>query len=103
MHFNGDKFECLRLWPNPSLAPEHDYLGPDGEIIEVKDSLKDLGVTLSCDLSFKIQVEKVVSSSSKLPGWGLRTFRRRSLVTMRTIWKTLVSSGHLGTRSQSTD
>ena len=90
MHFNGDKFECLRLWPNQSNAPEHDYLGPDGEIIEVKDSLKDLGVYLSSDLSFKLQVEKVVTSASKLAGWGLRTFRRRSLVTMRMIWKSLV-------------
>ena len=66
MHFSGDKFECLRLWPNQSIAPEHDYLGPDGEIIEVKDSLKDLGVYLSSDLSFKLQVEKVVTSASKL-------------------------------------
>ena len=40
MHFNGDKFECLRLWPKPSNAPGFDYLGPNGEIIEVKPSLK---------------------------------------------------------------
>ena len=52
MHFNGDKFECLRLWSNPSLAPVHDYLGPDGEVNEVKESLKDLGVHLSSDLTY---------------------------------------------------
>ena len=90
MHFNGDKFECLRLWPNPTLAPDFDYVGPDGSTIEVKDNLKDLGVHISSDLSFKVQVEKVVSAASKLAGWGLRTFRRRGLATMRTIWKTLV-------------
>ena len=90
MHFNADKFECMRLWPNPSLAPDYDYLGPDGEVIEVKPSLKDLGVHLSSDLSFKLQVEKVVSASSKMAGWGLRTFRRRSLGTMKQIWKSLV-------------
>jgi hypothetical protein len=39
VHFNADKFECMRLWPNPSLAPDYDYLGPDGEVIEVKPSL----------------------------------------------------------------
>ena len=43
MHFNSDKFECMRLWS---------YLGPDGNVIEVKQSLKDLGVTLNSDLSF---------------------------------------------------
>ena len=90
MHFNGDKFECLRLWPNPSSAPVYDYHGPTGEVIEVKKSLKDLGVTLSSDLSFKLQVEKTVAAASKLAGWGLRSFRRRSLGTMRTIWKSLV-------------
>ena len=90
MHFNGDKFEWLRIRPNQSISQDHDYLGPDGEIIEVKDNLKDLGVYLSSDLSFKLQVEKVVTSASKLAGWGLRTFRRRSLVTMRMIWKSLV-------------
>ena len=90
MHFNGDKFECLRICPGKSNPTDFDYLGPDGESIEVKDSLKDLGVYLSSNLSFKVQVEKVVASASKLGGWGLRTFRRRSLATMKTIWKTLV-------------
>ena len=90
MHFNGDKFECLRLWPKNSSAPDYDYLGPDGEPIEVKDSLKDLGVYLGSDLTFTVHVEKTVAAASKLAGWGLRTFKRRSLGTMKTIWKTLV-------------
>ena len=25
MHFNSDKFECLRLWPNQSNTPEFEY------------------------------------------------------------------------------
>ena len=45
----------------------HDYLGPAGEVIEVKESLKDIGVHLSSDLAFKLQVEKaVVAAASKL-------------------------------------
>ena len=51
MHFNADKFECMRLWPNPSLAPDYDYLGPDGEVIEVKPSLKDFNVSISVVIS----------------------------------------------------
>ena len=90
MHFNADKFECLRFWPNPTLAPDYEYLGPDGQAIEVKETLKDLGVHLSSNLTFHVQVEKTVAAASKLAGWGLRTFRRRSLATMKSIWKTLV-------------
>ena len=90
MHFNRDKFECIRFWANPNDMPQCDYLGPDGEPIEVKQSLKDLGVQISDDLSFKLQVEKIVAAASKMAGWGLRSFRRRSLYTMKTIWKTLV-------------
>ena len=90
MHFNSDKFECMRLWPRQSTTPDFKYLGPDGNTIEVKESLKDLGVHISSDLSFKLQVEKTVGSASKLAGWGLRTFRRRSLQTLKGIWKSLV-------------
>ena len=90
MHFNSDKFECIRFWANQTDMPQCDYLGPDDEPIEVKQSLKDLGVQISADLSFKLQVEKTVAAASKMAGWGLRSFRRRSLFTMKTIWKTLV-------------
>ena len=31
MHFNGEKFECIRFWPNNTAAPEFDYKGPDGD------------------------------------------------------------------------
>ena len=90
MHFNSDKFECIRFWPNQTDIPQFNYLGPDDEPIEVKQNLKDLGVQISADLSFNLQVEKTVSAASKMAGWGLRSFRRSSLLTMKTIWKTLV-------------
>ena len=36
MHFNSDKFECLRFWSGPGSAPDYQYKGPDNDIIEVK-------------------------------------------------------------------
>ena len=90
MHFNSDKFECLRFWPGSGDPPEFQYKGPDDDIIEVKSNLRDLGVQISSDLSFRVHVENTVAGASKLAGWGLRTFRRRSAVIMKTIWKTLV-------------
>ena len=79
MHFNSDKFECMRLWPRQSNTPDFKYLGPNGNTIEVKESLKDLGVHISSNMSFKLQVEKTVGSATKPAGWGLRLFRRRKL------------------------
>ena len=90
MHFNSDKFECLRFWPGAGEPPEFRYKGPDDDTIEVKSNLRDLGVQLSSDLTFKLHVENTVAGASKLAGWGLRTFRRRSTGIMKTIWKTLV-------------
>ena len=90
MHFNSDKFECLRFWPGSGAPPAYQYTGPDNSEIEVKSNLKDLGVQLSSDLSFKLQVEKTCAAASKLAGWGLRSFRRRSKGVMKTIWQSLI-------------
>ena len=72
------------------MKPVYEYRGPDKNEIQVKSDLKDLGVQISSNLSFKLQVEKTVSAASKLAGWGLRSFRRRSKAVMRTIWQTLI-------------
>ena len=45
---------------------------------------------ISSDLTFKLHVEKTVAAATKLTGWGLRTFKRRSHNIMRSIWKSLV-------------
>ena len=68
MHFNSDKFECLRFWPGSGEPPAFQYQGPDGDGIEVKTDLRDLGVQLSSDLSFKLHVENSMSGASKLAG-----------------------------------
>ena len=90
MKFNADKFECLRFWPGNRQKPDIAYTGPDGVEIEEKEHLRDLGVEISRDLTFNVQIQNVINSASKLAGWGLRTFRRRSKLTMMTIWKCLV-------------
>ena len=90
MHFNSDKFECLRFWPGRDEPPTFHNKGPDNNDIEVKSDLRDLGVQLSSDLSFKLHIEKTVAGASKLAGWGLRSFRSRNKAVMKTIWKSLV-------------
>ena len=51
----------MRMWSNPANSPDFDYLGPEGEDIIVKQSVKDFGVHLNSDLTFKFQEEKIWS------------------------------------------
>ena len=56
MHFNDKKFDLLRFWPDRDSAPDILYLAPDGGPIEEKDTLRDLGVRVSTDLTFGDQI-----------------------------------------------
>ena len=90
MHFNTDKFECLRFWSQTGDAPAHQYLAPDNVPIQVKPHLRDLGVEISSDLTFQVHISKMVTAASSLAGWALRTFRRRGACVMMTLWKCLI-------------
>ena len=68
MHFNTDKFECLRFWAKTGDAPAYQYLAPGGANIQVKD----LGVEISSDLTFKVHISKMVTAASSLAGCALR-------------------------------
>ena len=88
MSFNSGKFEWVRYAVGP--APAFQYLSPDASVIEQKSDLRDLGVRVSSDLSFNLQVEKVVTTASQMVGWGLRTFRGRGSYLLLTMFKSLV-------------
>ena len=78
MVFNGDKFEVIRFWPKSDKKPDIKYLDPEGDDIQEKAHLRDLGVEIANDLSFKLHAENVIAVANKLIGWVLRTFRRRA-------------------------
>ena len=96
MSFNGDKFECLRYCPNKDIGDvfkaEFPYKDEDGNEIEEKGDLKDLGIQMSSDLTFSKQIDKVTTSCRKLSGWVMRTFKTRNVTVMVTIWKSLLQS-----------
>ena len=58
MHFNADKFECLRFWAKQGDAPDFSYLSPDNNVITEKPHLRDLGVEISADFTFKVHITK---------------------------------------------
>ena len=99
MTFNSVKFEWVRYATGTDSAPAYQYTGPDMSAIEQKESLRDLGVILNSDLSFALQVEKVVTSASQMVGWGLRTFRGRTSFLLLTLFKSLAQP-HLDYCSQ---
>ena len=99
MVFNSKKFEWLRYTPNNVHAPEFQYKAPDQNPIEQKSDLRDLGVRMSIDLSFNLQVDKVLTTANQMVGWGLRTFRTRCRAVMIQILKSLVQP-HLDYCSQ---
>ena len=100
MLFNGNKFEVLRYGKNKILKESTSYLTPNcEEIIEEKESLRDLGIIMSNDGSFSSHVEFVCSKVKQKSGWILRTFQSRKTYFLKFMWKTLVQ-GHVDYCSQ---
>ena len=90
MHFNSIKFELLRYGKNSNLKDSTEYVSNTGEIINAKESVKDLGVTMSSNANFKEHIGKVIDTVKELTAWILRSFRSRSPILMMQLWKSIV-------------
>ena len=91
MEFNSKKFEILRYGKNQILKDSTFYLTPQfEEIIEEKESLRDLGVIMTNDCSFSNHVDLVCSKVRQKSGWIFRTFKNRQAWFLKMIWKSLV-------------
>ncbi len=90
MQFNSDKFKYLCFHTKQSMNTENVYISPTHSIINPSNSVKDLGVLMSSNSSFEIQIDKAVKTCSQLVGWILRTFSTRDRITMLTLFKSLV-------------
>ena len=90
MVFNEDKFELMQFGKNDDLKNSL-YFTPDfKEMIERKQTVKDLGVLFDEDLSFNSHVNKIHKTVSSKIGWVLRSFQCRETKLMKTIWKSLI-------------
>ena len=92
MKFNSENFECIRYGKQKEFHNHTHYYSDIGTAITPKDQIKDLGVLLSRNCTFKIQIDNVVSTANKLCAWILRTFRTRTSKLMILLWKSLVLS-----------
>ena len=63
MEFNSDKFEVIRYKGKKShTLDDTSYTSNIGNVIEEKSQLKDLGVILSNDATFKQHISQKVTS-----------------------------------------
>ena len=90
MMFNDVKFELLRYGNNIELKESTSYVSPSFQLIEEKETVRDLGVTLSADATFKTHISNIVEAAKKVSSWILRTFKTREKTTMLTLYKSLV-------------
>ena len=98
MTLHDDKFELVRYSPRsynllrelPFTAGFLSYETPSGVCLTSTPVVKDLGVLLSEDGSWKPQIEKVSSAASRVSNWILGAFKCRSVKVMMTLYKTLV-------------
>ena len=73
MTLNGDKFEHLHIGNNlHQIKPR--YTDPSGNIIDEKEHIKDLGVTVSNNLTWTKHIEEAVSKARTMSSWAQRAF-----------------------------
>ena len=89
MELNAEKFEllCDRVNPDPHPCS---YKSNTGTIIHEKGHLKDLGITMSADASFRQHIQSTIVAAQNQCSWILRTFRTRDATPMLTLWRSLV-------------
>ena len=83
MKFNGKKFELLRYGPNQDIKESTGYLTPEGETIEQKNNIRDLGIQMSDNTTFSEHIAKVCKKVNQKCGWILRTFACRNTFFMK--------------------
>ena len=88
--FNNKKFEALRHGSDETIKVCTNYSAPDGTIITEKSHLRDLGVTMSSDGTFRQHISNICQSARNMCSWILRTFQSRDPELMLTLWKSLV-------------
>ena len=76
----------------PFTAESKQYYTTSGKILEPSCHTRDLGVYLSDDCSWTLHINKMTAEARKMAAWALGAFRDRSVLTMMTLFKSLIRS-----------
>ena len=91
MELNGAKFQAMRYGINQNIKNDTTYFTGDfKETNQQFSTVRDLGVLLSDDGSFKDHITHVEKRVRQKIGWTLRTFYTRRTEFMRTIYRSLI-------------
>ena len=91
MRWNDLKFQILRIGRNEDIKENTTVFSPDyGEVVESKDTIKDLGIMVEKEFTYKDHLRKAVSKTKQKSAWVLRTFRTRDIPFLRTLWRTVI-------------
>ena len=100
MLLHQDKFVVMNYCLNtskflrelPFTAETRQYYTTKGEIMDASHSTRDLGVYLADDCTWTLHINKTASDARHIASWILGAFRDRSVLTMITLYKSLVRS-----------
>lgn len=100
MLLHQDKFVVMNYCLNTSkllrelafTAETRQYCTTEGKIIDSSPYTRDLGVYLADDCTWTLHINKTVSAARHMASWVLGAFRDRSVLTMITLFKSLVRS-----------
>ncbi len=100
MLLHEDKFELMVHQHNPSsgyyqlpfVCEQMSYRVSSGDVIYPAQTLKDLGVIVSKDLSWTPHINAAVSRARGVAAWVSSVFKTRDVTTMLTLYKLLVRS-----------
>ena len=88
-HSADQKNHLLEL---PFQREYTEYRTADGSSISPQPTVKDLGVTISQDLSWSTHISNITEDARKIISWILSVFFDRSASTILPLYKTLVRS-----------
>ena len=88
MELNAQKYQLLQHGRNELLKMP--YSLPDGTTVERENAVKDLGIVLDSELSWKPHITHVIKSASQTAGRILRSFETREQDPMLVLMKTFI-------------
>ena len=88
---HNQEFVVLRCGKNIEIKESTTYFSGDAdEIIEEKESTRDLGVIMQNDAGFDEHIEKVCKKVRQKSGWLFRSFYNRQGWFLRHMWNSLI-------------
>ena len=85
MSLNDKKFEAMRYGLLELLKTTTNYLTPGGKPIESKKLVKDLGILLSNDCSFRPHIDELTEKARNMISWIMRLFKSHDKYVMLTL------------------